>query len=602
MTFCRFENRLTGSALVLNQLRERITACRPDELVTAFDRIELARQRGDWIALLLDYELGEWLEPALSRTALTSSNQLQPRLTALVFKEMKQETPWTDSNSNEARIVAIVPKISRADYIDRINKIRDWIGQGDVYQINATFPMEVVTEGDKQSLYKKLADKHPVSYAAYIEDDDRTVLSFSPELFLRRQGEILTTKPMKGTAPRAQDPEQDKWLGENLLSSTKNRAENLMIVDLLRNDLGRIAQSGSVVADPLFSLEKYPSVWTMTSTVTARLQPETSFESILRALFPCGSVTGAPKIAAMQRIQQTENEPRGIYCGSIGWMAPNGDFTLNVAIRTLVITGDSATYNVGGGIVFDSDPAQEWEECHWKARVLSSEAPDLIETMLANPEGNIERLEEHLNRLESSAAQLNFGFPGRQSIKTKILQSIQAVMGNAHSHAPTQSTDYRVRLLLNRSGKISIESAPLAKLSSTPLVAISSKCLNSREAFLQLKTTYRPWYADATKWLTQHTDYFDLLFFNERDELCEGSRSNIYIEKGGVWITPPLRCGLLGGAVRQHLLVTGQVQEGLLTRQDIENPDSRIRLSNGLRGWFDVRFCAPSLLPGDFLP
>lgn len=602
MTICRFENRLTGQALVLNQLRERITACHQDELAAAFNRIELAHQRGDWIALLLDYELGEWLEPALKRPEAPSLNKPNPRLTALVFKEMKLEHPWTDSDSNEAKVVAIAPKISRADYMDRINQIREWIRQGDVYQINATFPMEVVVDGDKQSLYTNLANKHPVSYAAYIEDDDRTVLSFSPELFLQREGDILTTKPMKGTAPRAQDSEQDKWFGENLLSSTKNRAENLMIVDLLRNDLGRIAQSGSVIADPLFSLEKYPSVWTMTSTVTARLKPETNFESILRALFPCGSVTGAPKIAAMQRIQQTEDEPRGIYCGSIGWMAPNGDFTLNVAIRTLVITAESATYNVGGGIVYDSDSAQEWEECHWKARALSSEAPELIETMLANQEGKIERIEEHLNRLERSTAQLNYGFPGRQRIESEIQKSILMVIGKADDRSLKQSSDYRVRLLLNRSGDVSIETAPLAKLNSVPLVTISSKRLDSQEAYLQLKTTYRPWYASVTQWLTHHPDYFDLLFFNERDELCEGSRSNIYIKKNGQWITPPLSCGLLGGAVRQHLLTTRQVKEGILTRQDIEKPDTQIRLSNGLRGWFDVQFCPLSLLPGDFLP
>ena len=240
--------------------------------------------------------------------------------------------------------------------------------------MNATFPLLVKTEGDPAQLYRQIATRHPVAHAAFIEDMDRTVLSFSPELFLQRSGNTLMTRPMKGTAPRSADPETDRKLGEALHASEKNRAENLMIVDLLRNDLGRLARPGSIRAEPLFSLEKYPSVWTMTSTVQAEIAPETSLEEILKALFPCGSVTGAPKIAAMKRIQETEPEPRGLYCGSLGWLAPNGDFSLNVAIRTLVLDDDGqGRYHVGGGIVYDSNPEQEWDECHWKARILNTD-------------------------------------------------------------------------------------------------------------------------------------------------------------------------------------------------------------------------------------
>lgn len=607
MNICRFEDRLAGQARVLTDLRERITACRKEELAEAFARIEAARKRGEWVALLLDYELGEWFEPTLDSEDRTGSNTMRPLLTALAYGQMTIEQPWSDSPENHARVAAMAPLIERDDYIGRIKRIREWIRQGDVYQVNATFPMQVEIEGDSQSLYKKIANKHPVSYAAYIEDNDRTVLSFSPELFLLRQGDTLTTKPMKGTAPRSTDPGQDRLLGENLLRSAKNRAENLMIVDLLRNDLGRVALPGTVVARPLFSLEQYPSVWTMTSTVTANLKPDTTFEAILRALFPCGSVTGAPKIAAMQRIRQTEPEQRGLYCGSIGWMAPNGDFALNVAIRTLVIRDHGATYNVGGGIVFDSDPSQEWEECHWKSRVLSNNPPELIETMLADENGKIERLEEHLNRLEKSSRQLNYACPERSKLKNDIrenvLKTIEKEPQPKSNDTPAiQSQRYRVRLLLERSGHVSIESARLADLTAMPLVSIATTRLNSHQALLRHKTTYRPWYADTTGWLTKHPEFFDLLFLNEREELCEGSRSNVYIEKNGEWITPPLECGLLGGAVRQHLLATGQVKQGVLTLEDLHTPGARVRLSNGLRGWFDVSFRDPSLLPGDFLP
>lgn len=382
MTHCRFEDRLVGEARVLTGLRARIEARSQQELPGAFTRIAQAQKTGHWIGLLLDYELGEWFEPRLAiHAAVTHPERTHtstPRLTALVFDQMKIETPWSDSQGDNkkpllAEIVSVAPLITKETYIKRIEKIRQWIAEGEVYQINATFPLSVQMRGEASTLYKRIANNHPVGHAAFIEDGDRTVLSFSPELFLARTGDCLTTRPMKGTAPRSADAAEDHAFRQGLVASGKNRAENLMIVDLLRNDLGRLAIPGSVTANPLFSLEKYPSVWTMTSTVQARIAPGTGLETILKALFPCGSVTGAPKIAAMQRIQQTEATPRGLYCGSIGWLAPNGDFSLNVAIRTLVLNDKNGNglYHVGGGIVHDSDPEQEWEECHWKARILA---------------------------------------------------------------------------------------------------------------------------------------------------------------------------------------------------------------------------------------
>lgn len=380
MSHCRFEDRLSQQARVLTQPCGRIVATSPAELPGAFDQIEQARLAGRWVALLLEYELGEWLEPALSGTARHYTFEIsnpRPRLTALVFEHMQQERPWSVSgactNDSPASIVSVTPGITKEHYLARIEQIREWIAQGEVYQVNSTFPLHIKTTGDPPQLYRQIATRHPVAHAAYIEDEARTILSFSPELFLQRTGNILLTRPMKGTAPRSANPDEDRKLGETLHASVKNRAENLMIVDLLRNDLGRLARPGSVRADPLFSLEKYPSIWTMTSTVQAEIASETSLAEILRALFPCGSVTGAPKIAAMKRIQETEPEPRGLYCGSLGWLAPNGDFSLNVAIRTLVLDDDGqGRYHVGGGIVHDSDPQQEWDECHWKARILNT--------------------------------------------------------------------------------------------------------------------------------------------------------------------------------------------------------------------------------------
>jgi len=377
---CRFEDRLAGRALCLREPRQRIEARRPAELPAALAAIDEARRAGHWVALLLDYELGEWLAPETtlappSGPAVAERSEAgTPRLTALAFGRMDAEAPWhaaaDASDAADARILSVRPRLPRADYLRQVEAIRAMIAAGELYQVNYTHPLDVQAGGQPQHLYRHIAARHPVAHGAYIEDGDRIVLSFSPELFVRRDGARLTVRPMKGTAPRHADPAEDARLGRELHASPKNRAENLMIVDLLRNDLGRLARPGSVRVESLFSLERYPTVWTMTSTVTADA-PAASLGQVLHALFPCGSVTGAPKVAAMRRIRQLEIAPRGLYCGAIGWLAPDGDFSLNVAIRTLVLDkAGRGVYSVGGGIVHDSDPGQEWQECLWKARIL----------------------------------------------------------------------------------------------------------------------------------------------------------------------------------------------------------------------------------------
>lgn len=374
---CRFEDRLAGRALRFEGLCSRIEARSAAEVVPALAAIEAQRRQGRWIALLLDYELGEWLLPEAAMAPPAGPwtpprDDGKPRLTALAFERRQEETPWDapDAGAAPAAISLPAPRMTEADYVRQIEAIRGLIGDGELYQVNYTQPLDLQFEGDAATLYRRIAARNPVAHGAFIEDGERTVLSFSPELFVRRDGPRLTTRPMKGTAPRHPDPAEDERLGQALLASEKNRAENLMIVDLLRNDLGRLAEPGSVRVDALFSLERYPTVWTMTSTVSA-LAPHASLEDVLRALFPCGSITGAPKVAAMRRIRQMETARRGLYCGSIGWLAPDGDFSLNVAIRTLVLDqAGHGVYSVGGGIVHDSDPAEEWQECHWKARIL----------------------------------------------------------------------------------------------------------------------------------------------------------------------------------------------------------------------------------------
>lgn len=368
---CRFEDRLAGRALVLSSPVERIAVSHRDALDDAFARIEAARQAGHWVALLLDYELGEWLEPRLCHEI----SDTRPRLTALVYAQAQHTAPW--SASPQSCRLQFRPGTEPGHYRHAIDAAREDIARGAYYQVNYTMALDLSFEppppgpGSAASLYRTLAARHPVAHAAYIEDGTRQVLSLSPELFVARHGSTLTVRPMKGTAAREDDPQADGQAGQDLLRSPKNRAENLMIVDLLRNDLGRLAQPGTVQVRALFSLEKYPSVWTLTSTIQAEA-PEASLQDVLRALFPCGSVTGAPKIAAMRAIRALEGRRRGAYCGSVGWLAPDGDFSLNVAIRTIEINHGKMTFGVGGGITYDSCAGEEWEECLWKARILNT--------------------------------------------------------------------------------------------------------------------------------------------------------------------------------------------------------------------------------------
>ncbi len=381
---CIFEDRLAGRSLSMTTLVKRIAAKKPEELVGVFNQIIEAQKKGQWVALALDYGLGHWLEPALDNNAGGPANG--ERLIAWVFESHEWAPISRESTTHGQQItdtskpstaspIRMRPSISKVDYVTMIEDIKTRIAAGEVYQVNATFALDIQAPGDAYALYETLAAKHPSQYSAYIDDGNQKILSLSPELFLAREGNQLTTRPMKGTAPRMlENSEQDHATGQALLASEKNRAENLMIVDLLRNDLGRIATLGSVQVAPLFELEAYPSVWTMTSTIKATLAQDTTLETILRALFPCGSVTGAPKIAAMRQIDRLETSPRGIYCGSIGWLAPSGDFSLNVAIRTLVLDQfGNGHYHVGSGIVNDSVAEDEWEECFWKARVLNTE-------------------------------------------------------------------------------------------------------------------------------------------------------------------------------------------------------------------------------------
>jgi para-aminobenzoate synthetase component 1 len=723
---CRFEDRLAGRRLELSEPLARIAVHEPAQLPAAWAAIEAARREGHWVALLLDYELGEWLDPGQApranqdpaADALPPTPDPLPRLTALVcargtwraIPATQPEAPGTQGPAPGARPGAPGipgpdetgaqpeapgipgpdetgagaappfhpwPGIDRGRHAAAIETIRAAIARGDYYQINYTLPLRLDWPAglDPRRVYEHLAAQHPVAHAACIQDGDRWVLSFSPELFVERNGPRLRVRPMKGTAPRHADPVLDRQSADELRASAKNRAENLMIVDLLRNDLGRIAVPGSVRVPALFSLEAYPSVWTLTSTVEAEA-PGVPLAEVLRALFPCGSVTGAPKIAAMRAIRTLEGRRRGIYCGSVGWLAPDGDFSLNVAIRTIEVRAGAAQFGVGGGIVHDSRATNEWQECGWKARLVDPDmcwcaagdgppasegavcaagsavsaagdavsaaggavsaassavsaaggavsaaesdacadladlrrlAPSLIETMRLDA-GRIALWPWHRARLLASAAALGYrldaatleawldaqlaGLPARgagPAAHGRVLPGTDRGPAQAQLPGPM-----RLRLLLAADGRLSLEAAPLPATPEPVRIALATEALgpgavlDADALFLRHKTTHRPAYAGAQSWLQAHPDLFDLIYGNAAGELCEGSRTTVYVrDAAGTWLTPPLACGLLPGVQRQALLDRGAVREARIRLADLRSAPA-VRVSNALRGWLDA--------------
>jgi para-aminobenzoate synthetase/4-amino-4-deoxychorismate lyase len=429
--------------------------------------------------------------------------------------------------------------------------------------------------GDLQALYAALASAERVPYAALIETDEWAVLSLSPELFFRREGDRLTTQPMKGTAPRGRWVAEDQARADGLRASEKNRAENVMIVDLCRNDMSRVCDIGTVAATSMFEVVRYPTVWQMVSTVEGRLDPAVGLHDIFRALFPAGSITGAPKSSSMRLIADLEHAPRGVYCGAIGYASPDGCATFNVAIRTMTVhrpTG-RAEYGVGGGITWDSTAADEHAEAMQKAACLEVRPPfSLIETLRCE-HGVCVRLDAHLRRMRESADY--FGFPFDEG-------TVRAAISPS-PHLPISS--FRVRLTLDSAGTAVVAHEPLDPTPETPTFALARTPVDSSSRWLFHKTTRREVY-DHHK--AAHPDVWEVLLWNERHELTEFTRGNVVLELDGRMLTPSRRCGLLGGVFRQELLDSGQVAEAVITVSDLGRA-SRVWFVNSLREWVEVR-------------
>jgi para-aminobenzoate synthetase/4-amino-4-deoxychorismate lyase len=551
---------------------EIVTAHDAASLATLLDR--LATGSAHW-AGFLTYEAGLLLEDRLA-------DRLRPSGLPLAwfgrfdgYEDIAPEdVPALLPDAAGGWAGAPRPKIDRAGYDAALAKVQALISAGDIYQANLTIRAQVSTAGHPLALYAGLRGRAKAGFGGVIWTGDDWLLSLSPELFFALHDGKVTTKPMKGTSTRGATPEEDAALIARLQSDPKQRAENLMIVDLLRNDVSRVAEPGSVEVPQLFKVETYPTVHQMISTVTARLQPNRGAADLLRAIYPCGSITGAPKIRAMEVIDAVEETPRGIYTGSIGRVDPNGDAAFNVAIRTLHLpAGQSiATLGLGGGIVADSRVAEEWAECLAKGRFVADQRRfDLIETMRFDPEQGIERLDLHLSRMRASAQALDFSFD-RHAVRNE-LQAATFRLREAK----------RLRLLLAKSGAVAIEISNLPPAPARPVsVAVVPLPVDVSDLRLVHKTSDRAFYDEAKV----KAGAFEVVFTDPDGFLTEGSFTTLYVERDGVLLTPPLSRRLLPGTLRSELIEAGRARESDLRAEDLAGG---FFIGNAIRGILPAR-------------
>ncbi len=549
-----------------------------------------ALQDGLHAVPLLSYELGAHLEglPARPLAGPLAQVLLFTHCEAMTGEQVASWLATRSMDLEPAGVAGIAANVDEAQFTEAIDRIREYIAAGDTYQVNYTWRLRFDAFGSLLALYTRLRARQPVPYGALVTlPDGGAVLSFSPELFVRHEAGMLVARPMKGTAPASGEVDIDAARAQALAQDTKNRAENLMIVDLLRNDLGRVAQTGSVEVPALFEVQRYGAVLQMTSTVQARLRLDAGLEDIFKALYPCGSITGAPKRRTMEIIHELEPDARGIYTGAIGWFdpappgRPYGDFCLSVPIRTLALGAPRdgirhGELGVGAGIVHDSDAQSEYAECQLKARFLTGLHNEftIFETIRASREHGCRHLEQHLDRLAASCAYFGFAFD-RGAAHVALLEASQALPSDAL---------HRLRLAVDHAGALTLTSGELAPLHEPVTLLLAQEPTHSGDVFLRHKTSIRGRYDAAWK-AAEAQGAFDMLFFNERDELTEGGRSSVFLRFGEEWLTPPLSAGLLPGVMRGVMLAAPawHARETVITREMLAQADD-IVVCNALRG------------------
>ncbi|MGN6375050.1 MAG: aminodeoxychorismate synthase component I [Sphingomonas sp.] len=551
--------------------REIIAAHRAEEVRPALAAMRAGVAAGRHVAGFLSYEAGAGIEPRLATHDRPGAPLVWMGLFDHVETIAPEAVPALLPDPAGAWASAPAPAIDRADYDGRLARVLALIAAGDIYQANLTFQAAVRIHGDPLALYARLRQQAQAPYSAVIATGRETILSLSPELFFRCDGDRLLARPMKGTATRGTSPDADRAAAAALAADAKQRAENLMIVDLLRNDVSRVAAPGSVAAPRLFAVETYPTVHQMVSDVTAQLAEGRDAIDVIEALFPCGSITGAPKIRASEVIAATEQAPRGVYTGAIGAIAPDGDAVLNVAIRTLTIAADddrNATIGLGSGVVAESHAAAEWDECLAKGAFVTAgqRRLDLIETMRFDPEDGILLIERHLARMKASAAAFGIAFD-RHATRNELQAATFRLRAGR-----------RIRLVLAQSGAIVIHVTPLPPAPEAPVdVAIVPHAAARGDFRLAHKTSDRAFY-DAPR---RAAGTFEVAFVDRDGFVTEGSFTNIFVERDGRLVTPPLSRGLLPGVLRADLIDSGRAIEGEVTPADLSRG---FFVGNALRG------------------
>lgn len=529
------------------------------EVKTAFDEIERLRKKY-FLVGYCRYEM---------KNIFSDENFSYP-LPLLYFEVFEEFEKFSPEPAEEIKINP-VPTIDFEEYDSAINKIKEEIANGNTYEVNYTTDFNVEYHGSELALYNSLLERQKTPFNAFFKNEFDTILSFSPELFFEMENGKILTRPMKGTIARGKTKEEDLTNIEFLKNDIKNRAENVMIVDLLRNDLGRIAKTGSVKVKKLFSIETHKTLHQMTSEITAELNEDTSLYEVFKSIFPCGSITGAPKISTMKIIDKIEKGKRNVYCGAIGILSPE-KCVFSVPIRILQRQKDEKVfkYRAGGAIVWDSLAKDEWEEVFTKMKFLQPDF-NLIETMLVK-NGKILFEKEHFERLSKSAKTLGFPVPKIFFDNTEKVQLSQKINNGI------------LRVLYSKKGEFEFELKEL-KPNSNNKIIFSETPVNSKNIFLYHKTNFKPWFEKAYEKI-RNNEVFDVIFYNENNEITEGARSNIIIEKNGKLFTPPIKCGRLDGIYLKNMK---NIEEKILFKSDLENAD-RIFCVNSVRGCVEVRF------------
>lgn len=546
-----------------------LVARNPGEVIPLLQSVEASTAAGCFAVLLLSYEAA----PAFDSVLATHPNEEFPVAWAAIFPAQAPSTNPVAANG-AYQVSSWRPLVTLPQYEYSIGRIRELIAAGHTYQVNFSLPLVCDFAGDSQAWYRDLCQAQDAPYSVYLDLGRYKVMCLSPELFFKRQGNCVTTMPMKGTARRGRWLQEDVEIAARLQQSEKDRAENVMIVDLLRNDLGKISQPGTVRVSKLFELERYHTVWQLTSTIESTLTSGIGLTEMLTALFPCGSITGAPKVRTMEIIRELEPFPRNVFTGTIGLMQPNGDCCFNVAIRTVLLDSETgrATFGVGGGITYDSTAAGEYDECLAKAAFLNRSTSDfqLIETLLLEG-GEYFLLERHLVRLRESSEY--FGFMLDEARVISELQKIQA------EHAEGR---WKVRLLLSKEGKISMSASQLPTTRpQLQRVRLASFAIDSSDPFVFHKTSNRSLYERA---FAERGDCADVILWNERGEITESTIANVVVSIEGKLYTPPRTAGLLAGVFREELLNQRAICERNIHKDELKSGCS-LFLVNSVQKW-----------------